>query len=288
VAEIAERLERIGPAFGRVAVAISGRSDVYTARGSRLRRCASRTTVLSGCWNVVGQDRPFDKEMTNMKIARLFILALVAASAASTMATSTAAAIPKFKLPITLRGFTASSSTSVIRIPTAAAITITCGRDLLSGTIIDDDEVDARIHFLGCTLMHGTEGPCEINSFGGTNGLIITELLTGLLGLLHSPNGGAGILLAPKAPPHIVELEATACNTPEATLDGNVAGLFSPTSKLQTTAKIVISTSGGEQEIKLILTLAGSVKPALEAYGAGPALAELEEKITFQEAVEVD
>ena len=73
----------------------------------------------------------------------------------------------------------------------------------------------------------------------------------------------------------------------ETSLNGEFAGLYSPTGKLQSTAKITFSVGNSEQEVKLILTLAGLIKPLLELYGNTQTRVETEDRITFEEAVEV-
>ena len=52
-----------------------------------------------------------------MKVGRLLALALTVACAVSALTASTAAAIPKFRLPITRRGFTALRLNQCIHSP---------------------------------------------------------------------------------------------------------------------------------------------------------------------------
>jgi hypothetical protein len=226
-----------------------------------------------------------------MKVARLFGVALIAIVALSAMLASTASAIPKFKLPITKRGFLALSGTSVLRTPSEKD-TVTCSSALSEGTILSDDEVDARIHYLGCSLEEGTKGPCTIKDPGGTAGLLLTELLLGLLGLLHSPEGAAGILFEPKTGHVFLEFAATTtpCSTVEVAVEGSVAGLFSPTGKLSSTGLIIVAPTSatGKQEVQLILTLFGIVKPKLISFGAAESTQEQHALVEYEEAVEVD
>jgi hypothetical protein len=233
-----------------------------------------------------------------MKVTRLFGLVLVAVFALSAAVASTASAIPKFKLPITNRGFTALSLTSVLRaITLTESNVVTCTHDQVIGTILNDDEVDARVHFLNCSIKSSSGGPCQINSTNApenSEGLILTELLRGLLGLLHSPAGGAGILFHPNTGVLFLTLAATGapCNTIETAVEGSVAGLLTPTGKLQNTANIIFSVNGtgstGKQEIQEILVLAGNIKPKLTSFGIATSTEESEDHVTFAEAVEVD
>jgi hypothetical protein len=228
-----------------------------------------------------------------MKVARLFGVALIAIVALSAMLASTASAIPKFKLPITKRGFVGLSGTAVLRTP-AEEDTVTCSSAQSPGTILSDDEVDIRIHYLGCSLKQGTKGPCTIKNPGGTAGLLLTELLLGLLGLLHSPEGAAGILFEPKGAPNHVFLTFAGteapCTTPETAVEGSVAGLFSPTGKLSSTALIIVAPTSatGKQEVQLILTLFGVVIPKLTSFGAAASTQEQHALVEFEEKVEVD
>jgi len=226
-----------------------------------------------------------------MKVARLFGVALIAIVALSAMLASTASAIPKFKLPITKRGFVGLSGTSILRTPSIAA-TVTCSHAQAPGTILSDDEVDIKIHYAGCSLTVGKEGPCTIKNVGGTAGSLETELLLGLLGLLHSPEGAAGILFEPKTG-HVfltfAETEAP-CKESETAIEGSVAGLFSPTGKLSATALIIVAPTSatGKQEVTLILTLFGVIKPSLKSFGAAEATQEQHALVEFEEKVEVD
>jgi hypothetical protein len=226
-----------------------------------------------------------------MKTARLFSIVFVVVGSLSATLVSAASAIPKFKLPITKRGFIALSGTSIIRTPSEKD-TLVCSSAQAPGTILSDDEVDLRIHYLGCSLEQGSSGPCTIKDPGGTAGLLITNLLLGLLGLLHSPEGAAGILVEPKSGHTFFTLAATEtpCSTTESSFEGSFAGLFAPTGKLSATALIVIApvSATGKQEIQLILTLFGIVKPKLEWFGAAETTQEQHALIEFEEAVEVD
>ncbi len=193
-----------------------------------------------------------------MKLARLFTVALIAVFAMGAIFASGASAIPKFKLPITKRGFTADSGTSVLRTPSSND-TVTCGSSTATGTILGDDEIDTTIHFASCHLLEGINGPCTVKSVGATGSEVVTTLLRGLLGLLHQPEGAAGILFEPTASHVFVTFSPTSspCSTPTTAVEGSVAGLFSPTGKLQSTALINLgpTSSTGKQFITLNLNV---------------------------------
>ncbi len=229
-----------------------------------------------------------------MKTARLLIVALLIGGGLVAGFASSASAIPKFKLPITKRGFTATSGTSVLRTP-SEGFTITCSTSSSAGAILSDDEIDVKMHYLGCSLTEGTAGPCTIKSVGapGTEGLILTELLLGLLGLLHQPNGAAGVLIEPKGSRVFLSLAPTAapCKFAETVVvEGSLAALFSPTGKLTSTNLIFLgpTSATGKQFVTLILTLNGVVKPKLVSFGSAESSVEQASTETFEEAVEVD
>jgi len=231
-----------------------------------------------------------------MKLARLFGIALTAFLAVSALLASTASAIPKFKLPITLRGFTALSLTSVLSSFASASESdvVICQHDVATGTIINDDEVFAKVHFLGCRAIFKNateEKVCTAKGFipgepAQEEGLILTKLLRGLLGLLHQPNGAAGILFHANTGVVFVGIESP-CTT-ETQVEGSLAGSFEPTGKLQNTAKINFVVTNKKQAITLILVLSGEVKSSLKAFGIATATEESEDNVKFEEAVEVD
>jgi hypothetical protein len=229
-----------------------------------------------------------------MKLARLLSVALVAVFALSAIVASSASAIPKFKLPITNRGFTILSGLSILRSPLAKVV-VDCEKDSGAGTILGDDELDVRVHFLNCQAFVNNLGPCTIKNPGGTAGLILTELLIGLLGLLHEPNGAAGILLEPGPSAKkifttfaLIEPSTNCEDKPESAVEGGVAGEFEPTGKLQTLGTVkLLATASGKQKITLILTLNGIVKPKLTSFGALESSEETIDVIHFEEAVEI-
>lgn len=230
-----------------------------------------------------------------MKLARLFSIMLIAVFAVAAIVASSASAIPLFTLPITKRGFTSSSGLAKLRVP-SLKIEIDCATSTGAGVIVDDDAVSFKLHFLTCNAFTNGKGPCTIKNPGGAAGLIQTNLLTGLLGLLHEPAGHAGILFEPGPGTTgifttFAKIEkSTECEEhPESTVEGNVAGEFEPTGKKSTTGKITLAPTSatGKQKVTLILTLAGIIKPKLLSFGAVESTQEINSTITFEEAVEV-
>jgi hypothetical protein len=226
-----------------------------------------------------------------MKLARLLSLVLVAMFALGAMLASSASAIPKFKLPIAKRNFTAVSGPSILN--AKGVDTINCPSSTSSGTILGDDEISVDIHYEGCVLKN-SKGTCSVKSVGapGTS-LIETKLLNGLLGLLHQPNGAAGILFEPAKGNVFVTFSPTGapCSTPTEAVEGSVAGEFTPTGKETEKGLIVLNVSNngtGKQAITLILTLKGTVLTALESFGIEGSTQLQDAVVTFEQLVEVD
>ncbi len=227
-----------------------------------------------------------------MKLTPAISLTLTIA-AGSMLFASSASAIPKFQLPITKRGFTAESPTSIFRTPSEKD-DILCTHGTTTGTIVNEDTTLVKVHFLGCSLLEGSIGPCTIKSVGApaTEGLILTELTQGLLGLLPAPGDAAAILfqpspgrvfltLAPASPP---------CKTPTSAVEGSIAGLIGVTGKRQDTGKIIfaVTSAEGGQAIAVILTLRGIIKPKLTAFGGAEVTDEHVDLTRYEEAIELD
>jgi len=225
-----------------------------------------------------------------MKLTRLLGLVLIAVFALSALAASPASAIPRYRLPLTLRGFVGLSGLTRLRNRITGAL-VDCTHDRLSGTIVNDVQVDFREHWLNCTAIVPGRGTCPAQSVGSTPGLILSGLLRGLLGLLRAPAGAAAMLAEPASGHVLFTLAATEapCETPETAFEGSVAGLYSPTGKVQNTAKLsfAIEAATDKQEITEILLLGGTVKPRLTGFEAGETTEESTEELTYEESVEV-
>ncbi len=226
-----------------------------------------------------------------MTIIRLQCAALIATLMAGALLASPASAIPKFKLPITKRGFTANAATSVFRTP-GEHDTITCASGTMAGTILNEVTVLVKVEFSRCFLEEDENGPCTIKTVGSVGGSISAALTFGLLGLLHQPNGAAGILFEPSASHVFLTFAPTGapCRTSTTAVEGSVAGLIGGTGKLQNTGKVTFAVVSptGKEAVSLILTLLGLIKPKLDAFGAAESTDEHVDSATFEEAVELD
>jgi hypothetical protein len=208
------------------------------------------------------------KGATQMKIARLVGLTLVAILAVSAVVASAASANAEFKVLPTSSAFTGTGGTGSL---IAGNEKVECTANTTAGTITSMDKVGkVTVDFTGCKLVN-TKGTCTIKSVGSsTEGLIITNALSGLLGTVASSEAKSqvGLLLKPETSP-FVKLAATPapCSSPETSVLGSIAGEVETTSKSQTTGKLNFTVSSGNQAIKTITTLEGSKKPELEAFG---------------------
>jgi hypothetical protein len=222
-----------------------------------------------------------------MKIARLAGLVFVAVMAVSLVIASTAFAEPAF-LPVGAT-FTGTSGTSTLT--AGASESVVCAADTSSGTISNATLVGGvTVDFTGCKSSGAGGSNCTVKSINTTTeGLILTNTLHGVLGLIL-PKGsgtGVGLLLLPVASKTFVTLAKNTC-TVETAVKGNVAGEVKPIGVHQLTGKLIFAkaTTGGQSIKDFDLSTGGLVQPELEAFGA-LATEETEESITFSTQVEV-
>jgi hypothetical protein len=233
-----------------------------------------------------------------MKIVRLAGLVLVAVVAMSFAAVSSAsAAEPLFvtsskAFPV---GVTGASGLSILFANNGVDI-IDCQKDVFTGSVTNSLLIGkATVHYLECvSSANGGSSYCPVNSPGAPAGLILTNNLHGILGLIL-PSRETGILFLPTSGKTFVTLaeaeSATAKCTPETSVSGTVAGLVTPTGKLQTTGEVIFAKEAGAGFTEAILDIdlthgLGLVKPQLTAFSTNSTLTQTE-AVTFAEAVEV-
>jgi len=234
-----------------------------------------------------------------MKVARLFCLVLAAVFAVGMVAASLASASgdPEFIHLPAKKAFKSDSGVSVLR--SSLGEVVTCESDVDTGEITSMDEVGkVVVHFLGCSVKTGAGSVCTIKTEGvsGTEGLVITKTLRGLLGLVHNDSEATtlvGILFEPETSNVFVQFAATGapCETPLTSVEGKVAGEISPILVLSNDSDINLqpSTVGGhKQRIAEILVLGALVKPKLTAFGAGESSEETFDLVLWEEPVEID
>jgi hypothetical protein len=164
--------------------------------------------------------------------------------------------------------------------------TVTCSSGTGSGEVAAAKEIGQLVlHFTGCTSSGATKSGCSVKSIGATaEGLISTQTLRGLLGLVL-PGSTVGLLLLPSSGKKVTALAGNGC-TVETTVTGSVAGELSPVGRSQTTGKLVLSTTGGKQNITDIDIEGGLVKPELVAF-ATTASETASYAISYATAIEV-
>jgi hypothetical protein len=220
------------------------------------------------------------KGATEMKIARLAGLILVAVAALCLGVASTASASAENPLFNFLPGtdIVGTSGTSILY---GGGRLVLCLKDVFSGEVSNSLLIgDADVHYLECVSLATPQSAthCAVNSPGASSGLILTHTLHGILGLIL-PSKRTGILFLPLGNSIFVELEKNAC-TELTKVTGNVAGELEPIGSLQKTGKtfFTLTPATGFASIKDIdLTHGlGLVKPEIVAFGEPGGLSQTE------------
>jgi hypothetical protein len=219
-----------------------------------------------------------------MKIARLVGFVFVAVMALSLAAVSAAFAKPEFKPT----GATFSGTSIGPNILETAGNTITCTANTSSGTISSATLIgNIQVSFTGCKSSKKAGEECTVKSVGGSEGLITTNTLHGVLGLIL-PSDVPGLLLLPATTKKFVTIASNKC-TAETAVNGNIAGRVTPFGESVKTGKQFYepsSTGVGESVKDIDLSTGGLVVPELEAFGK-EASQNTTELIGWSELVEV-
>ncbi len=151
---------------------------------------------------------------------------------------------------------------------TAGTNVISCLEVVGSGEVTQMDAVGKlRIRFKKCKGANG--GPsCTVKSVGAPDGEVVLETLKGQFGTVkgNEAASGVGLLLSPETGAKILVLAANNC-LPETSVNGSFAGEVTPTSKLQSTSKVIFDVTAGAQKIKTIAVLGAIKTPELEMFG---------------------
>jgi hypothetical protein len=221
-----------------------------------------------------------------MKIARSAGATLVAIMALGLAAVSPAFAEPEFKP--TGRTFTGTSGTNILK---GGSNTVTCTSDTSSGTISNATLAGGvKVEFNGCKSSGAAGSTCTVKSTNtNTPGIIITNTLHGVLGLIlpKGTGSGVGLLLLPVANKQFFTLESNTC-TEETLVTGNVAAELTPTKEetLNVLLKFQAAATAGESIKDFDLSTGGLVLPLLEAFGREASEA-MDEKLTFLANIEI-
>jgi len=209
-----------------------------------------------------------------MKIVRLAGLVLAAVMALSLLAVSAASAEPLFN-PAS-GTFTELSNTATL---SAAGNEVICEKSLGPGAIDSPHLILIIIHFLNCSGKEVGGSTCSIKSTGTAAGLILTETLHGILGLIL-PNIPA-ILILPIASATFVTLAGPCILTTKVT--GNVTGEISPVGVSVQTGKVVL---GANVNTHFIASLGGLTLAKLLAFSTA-ATEEVSATIDWAQLTEV-
>jgi hypothetical protein len=212
---------------------------------------------------------------------RTFVIVLMLS-----LATASAALAEPLFLPV---GAT-FTGTGGVEITNVFGANIECEADTSSGEIRSATLVGGvKIDFTGCKALTSQDEECTVKSVGAsTEGLILTNTLHGVLGLIL-PKGtgtGVGLLLLPATGKRFYTITATKCNE-EQVITGNVAGEVKPVDVHTLKGTLVFQGKGGVASIKdFDLSTGGLVRPELEAFGRTISIERIE-TITYSAPVEV-
>jgi hypothetical protein len=222
-----------------------------------------------------------------MKIARLAGLMLVAVFAMSLVVASVAMAEPEF-VPAT-GTFSGDSGTSILSADNGIDV-VTCATNVASGSKTSSTTVGGVIvHFLNCKASGETKSGCTVKSAGAAEGLIVTNTLDGILGLIlpkPASGSGVGLLLLPSSGSIFVTLAGNAC-TEETAITGTVAGEVLPIKSPQTTGKLTFNGTGSKANIKGFDPSVGAAKTAKLVAFSFEASQTTAELLTFSATTEV-
>jgi hypothetical protein len=184
---------------------------------------------------------------------------------------------------VVYNGITGVSGASTLK---ASTNSVACSEDENAGVIESPDSVGGLvIVFRGCKSSGSGGSSCTAKSVEANEGEIVTTELMGEFGSVKTSeaSSGEGLLLLPESGKRLATLASNKC-TVETAIEGQLAGEVSPVGVSQTTGKLTFAASG--KSIKEIHTLAGSVKPMLDAFGVS-ATEEGSETLTYEEAFSI-
>jgi hypothetical protein len=223
-----------------------------------------------------------------MRLARLFGLAFAMMAAFGLTSAGAASAVEPLFKPANGQLVTGTSGTSTWQF---GLMRVRCNKDTWRGAVSSSLLLgNVVIHYLEC--VYPLSNNCPANSQGAPAGLILTDTLHGILGLVL-PAKTIGILLLPMNGRTIATL-AEATNTAkevcaeETLVTGSFAGEVESIGKSQTTNTITVALAKGEPDITDIdLTHGlGLSRPSVTGFGVNGAF-EQTEAVTFAEATEV-
>lgn len=182
-----------------------------------------------------------------MSMHRLFglIAALVAVSCLEGVSPASAASSSPLFAPASGQLVVGTSGLTIISLDLPRGEYIDCTSSVFHGLVSSSLLLgNASLRYLGCTSSSTTKSGCPVEGLtGGLPGLLSTETLHGILGLIL-PSGETGILLLPVTGTAFIGIEGNEC-TFSALILGSLIGLLTPVGTRSTTGKIIFSLSGG-------------------------------------------
>jgi hypothetical protein len=175
---------------------------------------------------------------------------------------------------------------------TASSEEVVCETTEDKGEITNMDSFGrVLVTFHGCKLKNA-KGTCTIKSTNtSSQGLIVTNLLRGLLGEVAEAEATskAGLLLEPETGVTFVTLEQTKapCESIETTVEGSLPGEVVPVNTAKSVSALIFTTKSSKQLIKEITVLAGTKKPKLTAFGIATATEETTDALEFSGNLEI-
>jgi hypothetical protein len=229
-----------------------------------------------------------------MRLVRLAGLLFVAVVAVCCVVMGSAFADPGNPLFRPASGQTVTGTSTAESALVSGALEARCKENkVVSGNVVNSLLIgNIVIHYLGCTWTKGEQtSGCEANSVGESGGLILTNTLHAILGIIL-PSGETGALFLPQKGTSFVSFaEATKGElkcAEDSTVSGNVVGLVAPFGSKQLTGKVIVGLAGAVQAVKdFDLTHGlGLVVPRLVMFSQTAAL-DQSDAVTFGVATEV-
>jgi hypothetical protein len=145
---------------------------------------------------------------------------------------------------------------------------VVCNSDLGHGYITGLQTWLLLELFHGCVAHGGTGSECAAHSPGQPPGLLHIHIV-GELGTIKAGTdaGNTGALIEPALGQPFMTIIASCLALEETTVEGNAAGLFTPTNEESSIATLTIFGSKGKSGITEIAVLDKVIKPRLTAFG---------------------
>jgi hypothetical protein len=195
---------------------------------------------------------------------------------------------PEFKPVPTKKKFTSASGAALIA-NEGYGNYIECTKSSATGEITSARKLGKVIEvFTGCDGSGFGHRGCSTNSVGAKAGEIVTNPLSGELGLVAKGVGtGVGLRLEAETGKSWFTLQGSECNI-EAVVDGTLAAEVSPVGVGPVLkSKLTFQAGASGEEIKEITLDSDQVEKLELDYGAGRMYVVATDELTFEEALEV-